>query len=515
MPSYTPKYVLKKGIKSFTQNFEKDYRSPLASQRRTLRQLIRKANNTAFGKHYQFTKFEEKSDLISAFQKTVPFYDYDTIFKEWWYRLLEGEADVCWKGKVNYFGLSSGTTGAASKYIPVTADMTKAMRQAGLRMFTCLPKYKLPANLYLKKWLIIGGSASLENKGEYFVGDLSGINSRKPPLWVRPYFKPGKDVVFLKDWDQRMRRIAEQAKNWDISIVTGIPSWVQLAFEYVINYHKVETIHDIWPNLTVFVTGGTAFEPYRKSLRKIIKKELIYQDSYLASEGFIAYQSRPETHAMKLVLTNGIFYEFVPFNDENFDEEGNLNANATALTVAEIEEGIDYAILITTCSGAWRYLIGDTVRFSDKARLELLITGRTKHFLSVCGEHLSVDNMNQGIDKMEDELDITVGEFCVHSTKVGDHFAHHWYIGSDGISMDEEKIGRSLDKHLMVLNDDYRTERSAMLGAPKVTIIPCSWFVDWQRNFGKMNGQSKIPRVIKKERLNQWNTFIKNKTSTL
>lgn len=513
MPSYTPKDVLKRGIKTFAKTFEKDYRSPLASQRRTLRQLIRQASGTAFGKHYNFSKFVERSDLITAFQNEVPFHDYDKIFDEWWHRLLDGEPDICWKGKVNYFGLSSGTTGASSKYIPVTHDMTKSMRQAGLRMFACLPKYKLPANLYLKRWLMIGGSASLENKGEYFVGDLSGINSRNPPMWIRPYFKPGRDVVFLKEWDQRMKRIAEQAREWDISIVTGIPSWVQLAFEYVIDYHKVDSIHDIWPNLTVFVTGGTAFEPYRKSLRKITSKELIYQDSYLASEGFIGYQSRPDTHAMKLVLSNGIFYEFVPFNDDNFDDDGNMNPNAKALTVAEIEENVDYALLITTCSGAWRYLIGDTVKFKDKERLELVITGRTKHFLSVCGEHLSVDNMNHGIAQMEEELGISIGEFCVHSTKVGNHFAHRWYMGSDD-QVDGATIATSLDKHLKELNDDYKTERSAMLGDPEVRIIPCSWFVDWQRAHGKMNGQSKIPRVIKKEKLDQWNTFIKEKMST-
>ncbi len=513
MPSYTPKYVLKKGIKTFAKTFEKDYRSPLASQRRTLRQLIRQAGNTAFGQHYHFSKFVEKSDLISAFQNEVPFHDYDKIFDGWWHRLLDGEPDICWKGKVNYFGLSSGTTGAASKYIPVTHDMTKSMRQAGLRMFACLPKYKLPANLYLKRWLMIGGSANLENKGEYFVGDLSGINSRNPPMWIRPYFKPGKDIVFLKEWDQRMKRIAEQAREWDISIVTGIPSWVQLAFEYVMDYHQVETIHDIWPNLTVFVTGGTAFEPYRKSLRKITKKELIYQDSYLASEGFIAYQSRPDTHAMKLVLSNGIFYEFIPFNDANFDDDGNMKPGVQALTVAEIEENIDYALLITTCSGAWRYLIGDTVKFTNKERLELVITGRTKHFLSVCGEHLSVDNMNQGIAGMEEELGVSIGEFCVHSTKVGNHFAHQWYMGSDD-PVDGKAIAISLDKHLKALNDDYKTERSAMLGDPEVRIIPPSWFVDWQRAHGKMNGQSKIPRVIKKEKLDQWNTFIKEKMST-
>ena len=512
MPSYKPKDVLKKGIKAFAKTFEEEYRSPLASQRRTLRQLMRQAGHTAFGQHYRFSKFIERKDLIEAFQSEVPFHDYDKIFREWWHRLLEGEPDVCWKGKVQYFGLSSGTTGASSKYIPVTSEMTKSMRLAGLRMFACLPKYKLPANLYLKKWLMIGGSASLENRGEYFVGDLSGINSRNPPLWIRPYFKPGRDIVFLKDWDQRMKRIAEHAKEWDISIVTGIPSWVQLAFEYVIDYHGVDTIHDIWPNLTVFVTGGTAFEPYRKSLRKITKKELIYQDSYLASEGFIAYQSRPETHAMKLVLSNGIFYEFIPFNDDNFDDDGNILPGAKAITVAEVEEGVDYALLITTCAGAWRYLIGDTIKFKDKERLELVITGRTKHFLSVCGEHLSVDNMNQGIKKMEDELDVAIGEFVVHAIKSGNHFAHRWYLGSDE-QLDAGQIASTLDKHLKELNDDYRTERSAMLGDPEVVVIPCSWFVDWQREFGKMNGQSKIPRVIKKEKLNQWNTFINAKMS--
>jgi hypothetical protein len=513
MPDSITKVILQKGGK-LVQNLDRGHFSALSTQKRTLQQLLRQAGNTAFGSHYNFSQILSSKDPISEFQKMVPIHDYDKIFEEWWHRSLKGEKDVAWRGAVKYFGLSSGTTGAASKYIPITTDMTRSMRQTALRFFACLPKYGLPASFYLKNWFMIGGSASLRPEGNCFVGDLSGINSKNPPAWIRPYFKPGIQIAQFKEWDERIKAIAENAPKWDIGVVTGIPSWVQLSFEYIIDYHKLDTIHDIWPNLSLFVTGGTAFEPYKKSFEKLLAKPLIYQDSYLASEGFVAYQARPETNAMKMALNNGIFFEFVPFNQDNFDPEGNILEHAKAIHIGEVNEGEDYAILMSTCAGAWRYLIGDTIRFTDVSKKEIIITGRTKHFLSICGEHLSIDNMNQAIRKTEEILDISIGEFTVSGVKVGSHFAHKWYIGCKN-TIDENTLTTVLDEQLMLVNDDYRAERNAMLKKLKLKIIPNNLFIDWQRSIGKLNGQSKIPRVMKSDKFGDWEAFVKKEMRAL
>ena len=499
--------LVKKGI-SLVQQLDQRKPSPELMQQRTLQYLLNRAERTAFGQHYGFGQIVADGNPEQLFRERVPMHDYNRMFEEWWSRALTGEPDVSWRGNVKHFALSSGTSEAASKYIPITSDMRRSMRQAALRMFSCLPRYGLPPSFYTKEWLMIGGSACLQDFGHYQAGDLSGINASKPPVWIRRYYRPGTGIARISDWDERTEAIAKMAPRWDVGVLTGLPSWVQLTLERVIEYHGLSHIHEIWPNLKIFVSGGIAFAPYRKSFEELLGHPLIYQDSYLASEGFIAFQSRPGTSAMRLQLNNGIFFEFVPFDENNFDEEGRLRPTAQALTIAEVEEGQDYALLMSTCAGAWRYLIGDTVRFADKARSEILITGRTKHFLSICGEHLSVDNMNQAVRRTEEILNVKINEFTVSGVKSGTHFAHRWYIGCTP-QADPAILSSVLDEQLMAVNDDYAAERSAMLRPPQVNPIDPKLFYEWQRHAGKMNGQSKFPRVMKGEPLAEWEAFVR------
>ncbi|MCB0549339.1 MAG: GH3 auxin-responsive promoter family protein [Phaeodactylibacter sp.] len=501
--------LVKRGI-SLVQQLDQRRPTPLQLQQRTLLSLLKRAEKTAFGQHYGFEQILKAADPASVFQELVPMHDYNRMFDEWWRRTLAGEADVSWRGPVKYFALSSGTSEAASKYIPVTAEMQRSMRQAALRMFSCLPKYNFPPSFYTKEWLMIGGSAALQDLGHCYAGDLSGINASKPPMWIRRYYRPGTRIARISDWDERTEAIAKMAPHWDVGVLTGLPSWVQLTLERVIEYHGLNHIHEIWPNLRIFVSGGIAFEPYRKSFEELLGHPLTYMDSYLASEGFVAFQARPGTSAMRLQLSNNIFFEFVPFNEDNFDAEGRLLPSARAFTIDEVEEGQDYALLMSTCAGAWRYLIGDTVRFADKGRSEILITGRTKHFLSICGEHLSVDNMNQAIRRTEDVLNVKINEFTVSGVKAEAHFAHRWYIGCEPM-VDSDTLSRVLDEQLMAVNDDYAAERSAMLRPPRASAIDTRLFYDWQRQHGKMNGQSKFPRVMKGEQLAEWEAFIGSK----
>ena len=476
-------------------------------QHKILKNLIKKASQTEFGSHYLFSKILENKNVINSFQEKVPIHDYDKIYKEWWHRTINEESNICWPDKIKYFALSSGTTGSPSKYIPVTDEMIKSMRKAGVRMFYNTTQYDFDDSFYEKQMMMFGGSTNLQQKGGYKAGDLSGINAGRLPLWLRKFYKPGVKISGLNNWNDRIEQIAIEAPKWDIGIVMGIPSWIQLMMERVIEKNNLKHIHEIWPNFQVYVTGGVAFDPYRSGFEKLLGKPVHYMDTYLASEGFLAIQNRLNTNAMQLVYDNGIFFEFVPFNENNFDEDGKLKHNPRALTIDEVEENINYAIVITTCSGAWRYLIGDTVMFIDKEHCEIIITGRTKHFLSICGEHLSVGNMTDAMKMVEEELGINIREFTVSGAEKNGRFHHKWYIGCQEPLISGDKIQPILDKKLCKINDDYATERSAMLGMEVVT-VPNQLFYDWYESKGKLGGQNKIPRVMKAEQFADWEAFV-------
>src|SRR5690606_14871810 len=232
-----------------------------------------------------------------------------------------------------------------------------------------------------------------------------------------------------------------------------------------------------WPNLAVYVHGGVSFDPYRKGFEKLLAKPLYYIETYLASEGFIAFQTKPHHRSMRMVLNNGIFYEFVPFEDKNFDDQGEVRPDAETVLIDEVVEGKEYALLLSTCAGTWRYLIGDVIRFTSRDEAEIVITGRTKHFLSLCGEHLSVDNMNKAVELVANDLNINIPEFTVAGIPYESLFAHHWFIGTDD-EADPGMVRMMLDAYLKKLNDDYAVERSAALREVIVDVVPVRAFYE-------------------------------------
>jgi hypothetical protein len=480
---------------------------PYNVQKKMLRRLIRKAQLTAFGEKYGFTDILGEKDIVKAFQEKVPVHDYNSIFKDWWYRTLNGEPFVCWPGKVKYFALSSGTSEASSKYIPVTGSMLRAIKRTSTRQIFSLSKYDLPNEFFQKGILMLGGSTHLQYNGTYYEGDLSGITTGNIPFWFQHYYKPGKRISRERDWQTKLDEIVRNAKEWDIGVIVGVPAWLQILLEKIIAYYQVETIHDIWPNLSVFVHGGVAFGPYVKGFEKLLASPLTYIETYLASEGFIAFQSRPGTNAMELVINNGLFYEFVAFDEENFDSDNNLVENPKAIALKEIEENKEYALLISSCSGAWRYLIGDTIKFTSKKNNEIIITGRTKHFLSLCGEHLSQGNMNRAIEMLCQELNVEIREFTVAGISYKSMFAHKWYLGCDSF-LDTEVAKKKIDYFLKELNDDYRVERLEAIRDIFVEIVPLNVFYGFLKSQGKEGGQNKFPRVLKNEKLDAWEVFI-------
>lgn len=499
---------------------DKEKGTPLEQQIKQLKKLLSKAEFTEFGLHHDFgmiLKSHSKSDpkaIYRQFIKNVPTFTYNKIAKEWWHKTLKGQENVCWPGKIKYFALSSGTSEASTKHIPVTKDLVKANQRTSIRQILTLSYYDLPPDFFLKGILMLGGSTNLKYNGIYYEGDLSGIQASMIPFWFRPFYKPGRKIAKETDWAHKIDEITKKAPEWDIGVIVGVPAWIQIQLEKIIEHYHLKHIHEIWPNFRVFGHGGVSFEPYKKTFEKLLGKPIIYLETYLASEGFIAYQARPDTKGMKLALDNKIFFEFVPFDDANFNADGDMVANPDTYLIDEIELNKDYALLLSTCAGAWRYLIGDVVRLIDRERSEIIITGRTKHYISLCGEHLSVENMNHAISLAADELNIAINEFAVAGVPEGTLFAHKWFLGcEEPEKVDANTLIERIDAHLKVLNDDYRVERSAALKRVYGEVLPLDYFYEFMKMKGKIGAQNKFPRVLKAAQLAEFENFIANKKS--
>ncbi len=484
-------------------------KQPGVAQERVLKKLLKKSVNTAFGEKYEFNQILKSKDVVKAFQQNVPIHDYNKIFKDWWYRTLNGEPYVTWPGKVKYFALSSGTSEASSKHIPITGDMLRAIKRTSIKQIFSLARYEFPKEFFEKGILMLGGSTHLQFNGTYYEGDLSGITAKNIPFWFQHFYKPGKRISKERDWPTKLDEIVKNAKKWDIGVIVGVPAWWQILLEKIIDHYNLNHIHEIWPNLSIFVHGGVSFTPYKKGFEKLLGKPLTYIETYLASEGFVAFQSRPNTSHMQLVVDNGLFMEFIPFNEKNFDNEGNLLHNAEVYTISEIQPGVDYALILSTCAGAWRYLIGDMVRLTSRELNEIVITGRTKHFLNLCGEHLSQENMNMAVKMVEDKLNIEIPEFTVAGIKHENMFAHKWYIGTNN-KVQSGQLREAIDESLKVLNDDYRVERIAAIKDVFVEVLPSKVFYDYLRMKGKEGAQNKFPRVVKCNQLSDWQQFVNN-----
>ncbi|MBX2934758.1 MAG: GH3 auxin-responsive promoter family protein, partial [Ferruginibacter sp.] len=431
--------------------------NPRRQQIKVLKKLLKKARFTEFGQRYRFDDILLSNHPGKKFQKTVPTFDYNKIYDAWWYKTKEGIPDVCWPGVIKYFALSSGTSDATSKYIPITKDLIRSNTITSFNQLMSLTRYDdVPKSAVGKGWLILGGSTQLQKGPTYFAGDLSGIQQKNIPFWFQGLglYKPGKKIAKEKDWAKKLEEVVNNAPNWDIGFIVGVPAWLQLCMEKIVEKYALNNIHEMWPNLAFYVHGGVAMEPYKRGFDKLLGKPITYIETYLASEGFLAYQNRQDAKGMHLALNNNMFFEFVPFDQNNFDSEGNMVEEPEAYMIHEIEEDKDYAILISTNAGAWRYAIGDTVRLVDRKHSEIIITGRTKHFLSMVGEHLSVDNMNKAIEIVAENMNIYIPEFTVAGIPHGNFFAHQWYVATKD-TVDENELKLRIDKRLKELNDDY------------------------------------------------------------
>jgi hypothetical protein len=489
-----------------TLRSEQDHKK---NQQDVLEKLLKTAQHTEFGKHYNFQNILEQEDMASGFREQIPYFDYDKIQQEWWQLVHNGEPNITWPGEPNYFALSSGTTGKESKRIPITKDMLEAIKTAGMKQVMSLKNFDLPAEFFEKDILMLGSSTDLhQRKDEKQEGEISGISASNIPFWFQSYYKPGKEISKIEDWDERVEHIAKNAKNWDVGALSGIPSWIELMLEKVIDFHNLNHIHEIWPNLQVYTSGGVAFGPYEKSFKALTGKPVKVIDTYLASEGYVATQIRPETDAMQLNTNAGIYFEFVPFKPQYINEDGSLKQEAESIGIDKVEKNTDYVLVLSTVAGAWRYMIGDTIEFTDVERAEIKITGRTKFFLNTVGSQLSVNKMDDAMRHLEDKFNTQIKEYTIAAVKDenGD-FYHHWYLGTE-TNTNSENVAKTLDNFLKDANKNYAVARTKALKGVKANLVKSDVFYEWNNAQKKKGGQVKMERVMDEKKFKEWQEFV-------
>lgn len=473
-----------------------------------LRYLLDRAKKTNFGKTHYFGEILQDVDFIAAYQKNVPIMEYEKFYQTWLHRTIDGVKDHTWPGHVKYFALSSGTTGSPSKRIPVTQEMIRSFQKTSVKQMTTLLNLDLPPSFFQKSILAVGGSTELTSIENHIEGDLSGILKKHTTWIVSPFTRPGSKTTRIKDWNKKMEIMVQEAPSWDIGIVAGVPSWCIMLIEKIVEHYNLNSIHDIWPNFKVYLHGGVFVQPYLNRLERVVGKDVHLLNTYLASEGYLAYQLEESHEGMQLLLNSGIFYEFIPFNDTYFHEDGSLKNNYKAYTLEEVETGIDYALVISTNAGLWRYLIGDLVQFTDLELREIKITGRIKQYLSLVGEHISLDNINEALTSVSQTLGIEIQEYGIFANTQKQN--HQWTLGIDQ-ECDKQKVMDMIDQKLATLNDDYASVRKYNLGAPDIEIIPTNYFYEFMEKLGKFGSQNKFPKVMNAHQFTQWEQFLAEK----
>lgn len=490
--------LVKAGL-DLTSKLQFNEDSSQISQEKQLRELLTKAKNTAFGKYHGFEEILKSDDLIASYRKEVPIFNYEDMHALWWSR-QERFADITWPGRPSFFARSSGTTGKSSKRIPITNDFLATMKTVGTSLINSLHDFDFPETLFESEVLMLSSSAKLD-KNEYGFeeGEISGINVSNFPDWYDVFYRPGKEIAAISDWDERVNAIADQAPEWNIGAIAGIPSWVLLMLQRIIERHNLNHIHEIWPNFQVFASGGVAFETYREDFKKVCKTPVTILDTYLASEGFIAYTCRPGTMDMKLALSHGYFFEFIPFDERGVSETGDLLSDPQVLGIDEVKVGEEYVLLLTSCSGAWRYAIGDVIRFESVDPPQIKITGRTKFFLNVVGSQLSEEKMDKAILELAEANETTINEYMVAAVKnESGEYIHQWVLVSN---VKKDDLAEKLDELLKSTNKNYAVARSKALKGISVKVISKEQYTDYLAYTNKKGGQTKTPKVMKEDKM--------------
>ncbi|WP_417358148.1 GH3 auxin-responsive promoter family protein [Flavobacterium sp.] len=478
-------WILKKRI----HQIELFLKYPNEVQEELLHNLIRWAENTSFGKKYDFSSIRN----YSTFAERIPISTYEDLEP-----LIEqtrrGEQNVIWPTQIKWFAKSSGTTNAKSKFIPVSPEALEDCHYKAAKDLLCLYlNNNEDSQLFTGKSLRLGGSKQLYEDNNTFFGDLSAILIENMPMWAEFSSTPSNKVSLMSEWESKLSAIVKETTNENVTSFAGVPSWMLVLMNRILEETGKDNLHEIWPNVEVYFHGGVSFEPYRDQYKKILpKSDFKYYEIYNASEGFFAIQDSNDSDELLLMLDYGIFYEFIPM-----DSFGKPNQKAVRL--ADVELNKNYAVLITTNSGLWRYLIGDTVRFTSLNPYRIKITGRTKHHINVFGEELMVENTDRAIAKAcnitgADVVDYTVAPIFMDGKEKG---AHEWIIEFGKHPEDVEAFRKHLDEALQSLNSDYEAKRynNMTLNPLVLNVARPKLFYDWLKAQDKLGGQHKIPRL--------------------
>jgi hypothetical protein len=472
------------------RQLESLWRDPLAVQERTLRAMTRRARDTAWGREHGFAGIRG----IADYQRRAPVMSYLDLrpFVE---RAIGGERDVLWPGRPAQYSKTSGTT-AGEKYIPVTREAFQGHRRGGLDTLLVAVRRVGDIARLDGSMLFLGGSTRTEPIGPHAeVGDLSGLAVRWLPAWIRGRYTPGAAIAAVPDWERRIAATAELARRQDVRLISGMPSWMLVLFEKIrtLAGDRRLTLGALWPRLAVFVHGGVRIDPYRSVLEAAIGRAIHYLEVYPASEGFVALQIGATDPGLTLMLDYGIFYEFVAA-----EELG--SPRPRRLTIADVRVGGSYAILLTSPAGLWSYVLGDTVRFVSLDPPQLVITGRTRHFVNAFGENVIVDEVERAAAEACRRTGAELAEFTVapvYPSAPGEPARHEWAVEFRTRPSSLAGFGWALDEALRALNTDYRTKRAGDFGmvAPRVTPVPPGSFHRWLRSRGQLGDQHKVPRA--------------------
>lgn len=476
-------FILKrmKGINLFIKH-------PIETQQRVLFSLLKQAKNTEYGKLYGFEDIRSYED----FNQQVPIVTYEE-FEPFIEKARQGNSDISWTGKIKHFAKSSGTTNAKSKFIPISDEsLQQCHYKAGKDLIAIYINNHRDSNLFKFKNLRLGGSAELyESFGTKF-GDLSAILIENLPFWVERTTTPSKKVSLMSEWESKLKAIISEVKSENVGSLTGVPSWMMVLLQRVLKETNKNSITEVWPNLEVFFHGGISFKPYREQYKQLLGKDIRFYEIYNASEGFFGIQDRFGSDEMLLMLDYGIFYEFIPMEDFH-------SKDVKAIPLEKVEVGKNYAVVITTNGGLWRYLIGDTIRFTSIKPFRFKISGRTKHYINTFGEELMIDNVETALDKACSATNAKITDYTGAPIymKDGESGAHEWIIEFSQEPQNFEEFCQIFDDTLKNINSDYEAKRynNMTLKFPVIHQAKPNLFYDWMASRGKLGGQNKVPRL--------------------
>lgn len=462
---------------------------PVDSQREVLQDLVTSAQYTEFGRKYNFSKLFN----IKDFKQAVPVHEYEDL-KPYIQRIMDGEQNILWNTPISWFAKSSGTTSDKSKFIPVSEESLQDCHyQAAKDVLTFYYNFNPDSDLLTGKGLVIGGSHNIHQvNDEVHYGDLSAVLLQNSPFWGHWIRTPELSIALMDEWESKIEMLAKTTIKENVTSISGVPTWTLVLFKRILEITGKSCMAEVWPSLELYIHGGVSFTPYREQFHKLIGKKIHYLEMYNASEGFFAAQDNPSEEGMLLFVDHGVFMEFMPV-----EEYGKKHPETVGLN--EVELGKNYALIISTNGGLWRYLLGDTVQFTSLYPFKVKVSGRIKHYINAFGEEVIVDNSDQAIAMASQKTNAIVNDYTAAPVYFGDNNngAHEWLIEFEKEPADIDTFTDELDTALQQINSDYEAKRykDIALTRPVIHVLKKGVFTTWLKSKGKLGGQHKVPRL--------------------